>query len=312
MEPKYDVLIMTTAKDFLRLRSNYHRLVCNMTAQKLIFVGNKEVETLVMQAGLGERVGFLDENEILSFDAVHNTMKKALGCEELARGVTGWYYQQFLKMQYAFCCKDDYYLVWDGDTIPCKPFWMFDIVSGKPYLDLKQEYHEEYFITLAKLFPGMHKSIGKSFISEHMLMNCDIMRSLIREIEENDAIDGTTFYEKIIMAIPVEKLRSNSFSEFETYGTYVSFKYVDAYRLRNWHSFRYGGEFFDPEEISDSDYLWLGMDFDAISFEKNHFVREDHKYIFTKKEYQEKLSARQILEIAQQEFKEGYLEVWDD
>ena len=33
--------------------------------------------------------------------------------------------------------------------------------------------------------------------------------------------------------------------------------------------------------------------------------------MFDNKKYQEKLTARQMLEIAQQEFKEGYLEVWE-
>ncbi|MCM1160229.1 MAG: DUF6492 family protein [Roseburia sp.] len=312
MEGAYDVLIFTTAKDFLRLRSNYPRLVQNIPARKLIFVGNGEVEALVQDMHMGQQVGFLNEEEIIPFADVHKIMLDVLQCETLPRGVTGWYYQQFLKMKYSFLCRNQYYLVWDGDTIPCRPVTMFQINGGQPYLDLKREYHEEYFITLAKLFPDMHKSIEKSFISEHMLMRCDIMKNLINDIESNDKLEGKAFYEKIIRCIDISRLRSNSFSEFETYGTYVSFRYPEAYRLRNWHSFRYGGEFFHPDAITDSDYQWLGRDFDAISFEKNHFVREDHKDVFTKKEYQEKLSARQILEIAQQEFTEGYLEVWDD
>ena len=311
MAKEYDVLIMTTAKDFLRLQSNYPRLVKNMQGRKLVFVGSDEVGQLVESSQLGEKVGFMNENEVLPFDDVHCVMKELLECEDLPRGITGWYYQQFLKMQYATCCEDEYYLVWDGDTIPCKPFSMFQHETEQPYLDLKNEHHEEYFVTLGKLFPGMHKIIRQSFIAEHMLMNCKIMKLLMDEIMKNDNLTGNTFYERILRAITKEKLRENSFSEFETYGTYVAFRYVDTYRLREWHSFRYGASFFDPERISDSDYEWLGRDFDAISFEKNQSVREDHKDIFTKKEYQEKLSARQILEIAQETFEEGYLEVWE-
>lgn len=312
MKPEYDALIVTTAKDFFRLKSNYHRLIQLLPARKLIFVGSSEVGRLLLKENYGERVGFLEEDEVLSFDAVHTVMKKALGCTELERGVTGWYYQQFLKMQYAFLCEEEYYMVWDGDTIPCRRFSMFCEESGKPYLDLKHEHHEEYFKTMEKLIPGLRKSIEQSFISEHMLMKCEIMKQLIGEIQNNQALIGDAFYEKILFAIAPEVLGSNSFSEFETYGTYVSMRYVDTYRLRSWHSFRYGGEFFHPDLITEDDYEWLGKDFDAISFEKNHFVREDHKDIFTKKEYQQKLSARQILEIVQQEFQEGYLEVFDD
>jgi hypothetical protein len=308
----YDVLIITTAKDFLRVSRNYHKLTELIPARQLIFIGNDEVGRLSQELNLGEKVGFINENDILPFDEVNNVMKNALGIENVPRGVTGWYYQQFLKMQYSAVCKDRYYLVWDGDTIPCKSFSMFSDENTLPFFDLKTEYHEEYFNTMAKLLPGMHKCIQPSFISEHMLMNCDIMQSMIHDIEANEDIAGERFYEKIIYSISRDKLDSNSFSEFETYGTYTCFRYFNSYRLREWHSFRYGGYFFDPDTITEEDFEWLGRDFDAISFEKGHTVREDHKYIFTKKEYRQKLSARQILEIAQQEFKEGFKEVWSD
>lgn len=267
------------------------------------------------KAGLGEKVSFLDEDDILSFSSVHEVMrdvlKEILQGQELPKGITGWYYQQFLKMQYAYICGDTYYLVWDGDTIPCKHFSMFHEDSDIPYFDMKREYHEEYFTTLSKLLPGLRKSIEKSFVSEHMLMNCEIMKTLIRDIEQNEEIPGNNFWEKILRAIGTEQIQESSFSEFETYGTYVCKHYPTSYRLRNWHSFRQGGQFFDPDTIANDDYDWLGKDFYAISFEKGHFVREDHKNLFDNKRYQEKLSARQMLEMAQMEFIEGYLETWD-
>lgn len=311
MKDNYDVLIMITPKDFRRLQCCYEHLAANMPGEKLYFVGNTEVGQLVEESGLGEKVGFINEESILPFDAVNDVMKQALGIEEVPRGITGWYYQQFLKMSYAAQCEKEYYLMWDGDTIPCKPFSMYSPESGEPYLDLKTEYHEEYFVTLAKLLPGMHKCIQKSFIAEHMLMNCKIMKELIAAIESNEAIKGKTYYEKVLWSIDREKLQENSFSEFETYGTYVAFKHLTHYRLRDWHSFRHGGVFFDPQTISEEDYEWLGRDFFAISFEKGDYVRDDHKNLFDNKEYQSKLSARQMLQIAQEEFKDGYVEVWD-
>ena len=142
-------------------------------------------------------------------------------------------------------------------------------------------------------------------------MNSEIMRELLSEIEANSDIVGESFWEKIIHAIDEKGLQENSFSEFETYGTFVAMRHPESYRLRDWHSFRYGGVFYSLETISDADYVWLGKDFFAISFEKGDFVREDQKNLFDNKKYQEKLSARQMLEIAQKEFKEGsYLEVW--
>lgn len=311
----FDALVMITPKDFLRLRRNYYRLVEDLPARRVLFVGNTDVGRLVMDSDLGEKAGFLNEDEILPFASVHEVMKKALKDilkgQELPAGITGWYYQQFLKMQYADRCQDIYYLVWDGDTIPCRSFSMFYPESDIPYMDLKREYHKEYFTTIARLFPGMNKCIEKSFISEHMLFRCDIMKQLIEDIEQAQDIPGEKFWEKIIYSIDADQIQESSFSEFETYGTYVCTNYPSAYRIRNWHSFRLGGEFFNPDRITEEDYQWLSRDFFAISFEKGHTVREDHKGIFDNKKYQEKLSARQMLEIAQQEFEEGYLESWD-
>ena len=313
---EFDALIMTTAKDFIRLQNNYQRLVKHMPARRLLFIGSDEVGCLVKEADLGERVGFINENDVLPFDCVHavmtEQMQPLLQGRELPRGVTGWYYQQFLKMQYAKVCEDEYYLVWDGDTIPCGPFSMFKEGTDIPYIDLKREYHEEYFVTMAKLLPGMRKCIEKSFIAEHMLMKCEIMKQLMKDIESNPKISGTYFWEKIIRSIEAEQIQEGAFSEFETYGTYVCFNFPAVYKLRDWYSFRLGGEFFDPNTITDEDYAWLNRDFYAISFEKGHFVREDHKNLFDNKAYQEKLTARQMLQIAQEEFKEGYLEVWDE
>ncbi len=322
----YNAIVLTTPTDFERLQDNYARMVQNLAPRKIVFIGSRKVQELIQQSDVEGQVGFFDEDELIPFAEVHKIMKELLQTDELPRGVTGWYYQQFLKMQYAFVCKEDYYLIWDGDTVPCKPFSMFR-EDGLPYLDLKQEYHEEYFHTIGNLFSGMRKCIAKSFISEHMLIRCDIMKQLIWDIMGSSAKDAANvvndtaknhirtqspFYEKILRAIRPGQIMNTAFSEFETYGTYVSFRYTDAYGLRNWHSFRLGGEFFHPERMTDEDYAWLGKDFDAISFEKGHTVREDHEEIFTSPRYREKLSARQILELAQQEFQEGYKEVWDE
>lgn len=316
MDQEFDTLVMITAKDYIRLKNNYHRLVKCIPARRLFFVGNESVGELVEKADMGEQVCFLNEEEILPFSKVHGIMTDQmldiLSGKELPRGITGWYYQQFLKMQYAYLCQDKYYLVWDGDTIPCRPFSMFHESKNSPYFDMKMELHQEYFDTLSKLLPGMRKCIEKSFISEHMLINREIMKQLIRDIEGNPELRGDTFWEKIIRSIDAGKVQECSFSEFETYGTYTCMKYPAEYRLRNWHSFRQGGEFFDPDTITDEDYEWLGRDFDAISFEKGHFVRADHRNLFDNKRYQEKLTARKMLEIAQLEFRGGYLESWDE
>ncbi len=317
MEKEYNTLIVITPKDCERLLKLYPRLVTNLECGKVCFIGADGVGDIVKNDdGIGGRVNFINEDTILKFDAVHKCMeakmKPLLNGADLPRGITGWYYQQFVKMQYALKTNDEYYMVWDGDTIPCKKIEMFQENSGKPYLDMKHEEHGEYFETMGTLLPGMRKMVGRSFISEHMLFKTDIMKELISAIENNSSLFGTTFWEKVIDAIPLEKIQSSSFSEFETYGTYVALRRPDAYMLREWHSFRLGGAFFKVDTISDRDCDWLARDFHAISFEKGDFVREDNAGLFDNPYYQEKLTPKQMLQAAQQEFEEGYKEVWED
>ncbi len=316
MGTEFDTLIIITPADFMRLAGNYHFLVGKLLQGQLIFVGNKDLEILVRNENLGDRVSYLCEDDILPFSRVHSVMTDHLSGilqgRELPRGMTGWYYQQFLKMQYSRHCSDSYYMVWDGDTIPCRQIEMFDEESGIPYLDMKKEYHKEYFDTIDRLFPGMKKSLELSFISEHMLIKSDLMRRMIEEIENAPSLTGVDFWERIIRSIEPEHIKDTAFSEFETYGTYVMHRCPETYKIRRWHSFRLGAEFFDPTTITERDYNWLGKDFSAISFEKNQSVRQDHRNLFDNPDYQAKLTARQMLQIAQEEFGEGYIEEWED
>ena len=313
----FDVLIVVTAQDCQRLLGMYERLVNNFSYGKICFIGNEAVRDVAFSnEKIRDHITWVNENDVIAFNDVHQVISKrlesVLGGKELPRGITGWYYQQFLKMQYAFMCKDEYYMVWDGDTVPCRPINMFSNETGQPYIDLKHEFHPEYFETLGKILPGFKKVIERSFISEHMLMKCDIMKSLIADIEKNEGLEGEKFWEKIINAIEPDKIFDSSFSEFETYGTYVALRYPSVYKLRDWHSFRMGAMFFDLNTICDRDFEWLSKDFDAISFEKGQEVREDHKNFFDNPEYQEKLSAKKMLQLAQMEFNDGYKEIWQD
>ncbi len=312
----FDVLIVVTPADCERVLALYPRLVNNFQYGNLMFIGAPKVGEIVRKSAIKDRAGWVDENDIVAFDDVHACMTKKLepllDGEPLPRGVTGWYYQQFLKMQYSAICKDEYYMVWDGDTIPCRNINMFSPETGQPYLDLKHEYHPEYFDTMGKILPGFGKVIERSFISEHMLFRCDIMKNLIAEIEKNQNIEGTKFWEKIINSIEPEKIYDSAFSEFETYGTFVALRYPSVYRLREWHSFRLGASFFDMNTICDRDFKWLGVDFDAISFEKGQSVIEENKGYFDNPEVQQKISAKKLLQAAQMEYKDGYKEVWED
>lgn len=310
----YDAIVVVTPKDFKRLECNNEKIMKYLPVRNVLFVGNKEVAQLLRKSEIGNNAGFVNENDLISFDAVYQCMNEVMAGilqgRELPRGLTGWYYQQFLKMQYSRVCKDRYYLSWDGDTVPCREFTMF-AANRKPFFDMKYEYREEYFVTMQALDPHLGKVIDRSFISEHMLFECGYMREMLENLEGLDQIPGRAFWEKILHTIRLEHIQENSFSEFETYGTYMSVYHPDIYEFRKWHSFRYGGYYFHPEQMKERDYRWLAKDFFAISFEKGHTVRADLEDLFNNPIYQSKLTAREMVQIAQ-EVSEGYEEVWED
>ncbi len=327
MEPKeYDAIVLVTPDSFMRLKGQYHYYLRYLPVRNIYVLGSAKVGELLEQYRTEivketdpSRLRFINEDDLIPFSTVHSVVREEMASilqgQELPRGITGWYYQQFLKLSYAYRCEDEYYLIWDGDTFPCCNFSMFsdgDNALSCPYLDVKDETHAEYFETMGVLIPGMEKVIGPSFISEHMLFKKDIVLELLNKIESNSSITGKSFWEKVIHAVGCDRIQNSSFSEYETYGTYVALRHPSEYKIRKWHSFRLGAEFFDPETITDRDYEWLGHDFTAISFEKNQTVREDHKNLFDNPAYQSKLSAKQMLKVAQEAFDDGYIETWNE
>ncbi|MBQ0028699.1 MAG: FkbM family methyltransferase, partial [Lachnospiraceae bacterium] len=90
--PTFDTIIVITPKDYMRVEANYKRLVKWLPSDRLIFVGNSEVGELVKKSNLGDKVGFICEDDILPFDEVNAIMyehlKDWLNGREMPRGFT--------------------------------------------------------------------------------------------------------------------------------------------------------------------------------------------------------------------------------
>ena len=258
------MVVPTIPKDVGKLLGNVDLFFSFLPICQICVVGSSEVSNLLPKED--NRFVFCHEDTILNRGKLYSFINKRIDNEK-SYFRFGWYYQQFLKMAYANICEDEYYLLWDSDTVPVKEVEVINQL-GQPVFDYKTEFHKPYFDTIELLFSGLKKQINGSFIAEHMLINVSIMRSLIAEIEKNN-MTGSLFCEKIISAIPDGKLSSLSFSEFETYGTYVTKKYPNVYVLRKWKSMRFGGFFYKENDIlKKEDLIWLSKHFDAISFEK--------------------------------------------
>lgn len=129
----------------------------------------------------------------------------------------GWYFQQLLKLQFA-CVdpEDDYYLIWDADTVPLRPLRFFN-PAGQMLLTKAEEYHPPYFATYRSLF-GSEPNREFSFIAQHMLVQKSVAREMMSRIEQH--VPGTgNWASKLLSALP--STGKNLFSEYETYGHYL-------------------------------------------------------------------------------------------
>lgn len=211
-------------------------------------------------------VCFIDENQLID-GLTRERVKKLVVSQFGNTQKAGWYLQQFLKLSFSLSLyAKDYYLVWDSDTIPVRPLNFFDD-KGRTLFTIKEEYHKPYFDTMQKIL-GISKTNEGSFIAEHMLFNVSILKEMLCKIENNQHLDGNTWWEKVLLATdPNEPI---GFSEFETYGTYCEKFYKNLIAYRKLSTLREGGKiysfFLKTEEFEN-----FGKEYDTISYENSHY-----------------------------------------
>jgi len=212
--------------------------VLEITARKLpemvpcrqLYVIAPDSDCRQIQRRLGPEVCVIAENDFIpgmTLGKLRNL--KAPGFPKMA----GWYFQQFLKLQFAFVeTGEDFYLIWDADTIPLRPMRFFDS-AGRMLLTKAIEYHVPYFETYRRLF-GTEPHREFSFIAQHMLVQKSVAREMLAAIERQ--IQGTDGWAwKIMSALPADQ-GMQTFSEYETYGHYIKNHHPDRVRWidRQW------------------------------------------------------------------------------
>ena len=279
---KFDVLVPIIKEDlqvFLYMLPFWERY---LPIKNIVFVGPKSLESEVNKLGRSN-CEYIDEDTIINFSELRNIIEDYTQGDEISIKRTGWYLQQFIKMQYSFLCKEEYYLIWDSDTMPLHAI---EMIEGKtPIFHMKEEHNQPYFDTMSRLFGEDMLKSQKSFIAEHMLINCKVMKELINCIKSREDIQGNVWYEKVIKSIDKKDIMYSGFSEFETYGTYVMTYHPQLYRCKDWKSERGGHLYFEIENLDCDDVSWLGKQLDALSFEKTSnydtIIKKILKYKFS-------------------------------
>ena len=122
-----------------------------------------------------------------------------------------------------------------------------------------------------------------------MLFNTKILRTMLDEIASDKLLGYDIFWKNILIASDLNykdliKNDERYFSEFESYGTYIDYRFPKMYVKRKLRTLRPGADFLGSnpsKEIID----WAGKDFDTISFEawsnpdeKSILLVNDEKY----------------------------------
>ncbi len=208
---------------------------------------------------LGPEAVLLDEDRMI--DGMTLQSLKTIPLARFSQG-PGWYFQQLLKYQFTFHKpEDDYFLIWDADTIPLRKLEFFD-GQGRMLLTKAEEYHPPYFQTYEKLL-GQPARREFSFIAQHMVVQKSILREMLGDIERHCPGTGNWAW-KIMRNLGGEG--SNRFSEYETYGHYIKGKYPHLVSFRELPWSRRGASRFGrnpPEDVLGR----LGETYSYVSFE---------------------------------------------
>ena len=261
MKSLYDVIVPMTKDNLPVFRMNIQWMRRNLDCKRIIVIGAEELREESKKLG----AEFLNEDEIyagMTLGAIKAYMTERMGNASRS----GWYFQQFLKYAYALVCEDEYYIVWDSDTIPLHPISHFQ--NGKPVFTKKEEMEPPYFDALDRLFAGEVKRYGDfSFICENMIFSVKIMKEMLENLMQQRQLSGASFWERILNAVSDENLPGSGFSEFETYGNYVMKYHPGMYELRTLRGLRKGAEFFGSNP-TEKQLLWAAKSYDTIAFER--------------------------------------------
>ena len=274
-----DVVICVAYKDCYFLRKNLYFINKNLSPRNIYIITNKSNFGLFRK--VKENIILIDEDNMLpglTFGTIKNVVKSHLGVN-----LTGWYFQQFLKMAFSLTqYAKDTYLVWDSDTVPLNPISFVDKEGHYLFAPVK-DFNAAYFETIDRLFPAPKKS-DSSFICEHMLFDVHIMKELISVLAKatlNNCAAETPWYLKCVYAVEPGCFQSQGFSEFETYGTYCMNYHPDVFLFRKIRNFRKGGLIYGTlgsrEEIES-----LSVCLDTCSFELYTYPVSIHRRLLQK------------------------------
>lgn len=240
----FELLILTIERDVGKLAFGMPLLRRYLAPRRTVFVAPEaciarlERERIPREGDLA-----LVEDEILeglTLSLVRDLLQ--------ARGAdprrAGWYFKQLVIFAYATRAEAaDRYLVWDADTLPLREMSFFD-ESGRVAFDVAADLHAPYFETLKNML-GIERQVDYSFISDHMMLEKEIVLALLDRIMGGQAPAGDGLARRAMSSVSEEGLGGGcGFSEYETYGNFTALHSPERFIARKSSRTRMGSSFF--------------------------------------------------------------------
>lgn len=264
----YDVATCVGEKHIDVAIKSIRSLLLFSNARKIFAISSARIlDQIEKEVGKNPRMHLLDESHLINaitIDFIKEKLRQRIESEERA----GWYFQQFLKMSVSDHPEiSEYYLIWDSDTILLKPIAFFD-QSNRVLINPANEYHRPYF-DLIKRILNIERQVSFSFISEHFMVKKEYMQTLIKNISAN-AQPNTSWIEHVINSIDNKELGKSGFSEYETYGNFIAFKFRNSFSCRKIKSTRHGTSFFGSRPDKYAIFYFMLSGYASATFESWH------------------------------------------
>jgi hypothetical protein len=259
MNRALDIVTTCTLRDLPTFRFVAERIHATLPVKTVhIFVPSNAVEEF--EQAVGEKVVVHDENRTVPGMTYGDLAKYD---HPVFPRMTGWFFQQFLKFSHAFEeMEDDYYLIWDADTVPLRPIDFFDD-QGRMLVVPAEEHHTPYFDTYRSLL-GEEPNRAFSFISQHLIIQKSVLREMLAKITERAGMSESEWAWAVIRGLAGKGY--NLFSEYETYGHYLKNHYPGRMAVRQLPWLREGTEHFGFPP-SKAVLEQLAQDYAYVSFE---------------------------------------------
>lgn len=195
-------------------------LIKNITINNIFIITND----LSMLKGLirDDRVSFISEVEVLGFSANHYQYPLE---STVLPNRSGWLYQQFLKLGWAYKSPSDNYIVIDADTHFIEPISFFD-KSDRFIFFGTEEWWPTYFAAFFLMFNEKHKALW-SRTAHMMVFNRQHVLQMLAELE---SLHDLPWHEVIAKT---RSLNSHAcFSEYETYANWMLLRYPNECSVR--------------------------------------------------------------------------------